>query len=640
MYSLSTVPGIFATVWATVRATVLLAGLAFAQPAAAQSTFTDWRQTGNAVADQGLADYASGPTLRVWYANGSVLTQTRSGRIFETSDFEHWQKSSAPVPAIPQSAPGGALPESGARAIAAGEGRLYAFGVFVYRSDDGGKIWENLTAFRGKSIVGAGLQDLAVAPGDGDELVVAGDSGLFRSVDGGKSWSGINDGLPNFSVTRILDLPAADQGLRVALWNPNLLNNNTVTWPPGNKLAWLPASSRDVDTESQLRAALSAQFGVLVTAFAIAGDAVYAGTRTGEIRVSADRGLNWRVSASYGAGLLERFWIDPQDSRVALAVFGPEPEDGLRLRPEVHVVHTVNGGAFWDDFTANLPEAAVHGITADRASGAIYAATDRGVFLAYADLGGLGTVQPWTALPGLPDAAAMDVKLDAQGNQLWAAMDGYGLYSTLAPHRLRDPRVVSAADLITRAVAPGSLVTILGAKVDAVRANGLPAPLLAATATESQIQIPFDVRGASLSLDAGLKLSLLPLAGAAPVIFVSRDGSPMLLDAEKGVLLDAMNPARSGTRVQILAAGLGRVVPAWPAGVPAPPDSPPRVVGTVRAFLDRAPVEVTRAELAPGYIGFYLVEINISRISNYGPAELYLDVDGASSNRVRVYIEP
>ncbi len=631
MYSSSTVLGLYAT--------LLFAGLAYAQAPAAQSIFADWRQTGNTVADAGLAGNASGPATRVWYADGSVLVRTRSGRIFETSDFEHWQRSAMRVPAIPQSAPVSTLPEFGARAIPAGGGRLYAFGVFVYLSDDGGKSWENLTEFHGTSIVGAGLRDLSVAPGDKDELVVAGDAGLFRSVDGGKSWSGINDGLPNFPVARILDLPSGDQGLRVALWNPTPLRNDAAAWPPGNKLAWLPASSRDVDTESQLRAALSERFGITVTAIAMVGDSIYAGLGTGEIRVSTDRGLDWRGSA-FHAGAVERFWIDPQDSRTALAVLGAAPADLFRSGPSAHVLHTANSGAFWDDFTANLPDAGAHGITADRASGAIYVAADHGVFLSYADLGGLGAVQPWTPLPGLPDAAAMDVKLDAQGNQLWAAVDGYGMYSTLAPHRLRDPSVVSAADLITRAVAPGSLVTILGAKVAAVQANGLPAPVLAATATETQVQIPFDARGISLSLDAGLHLPSLPLADAAPVIFVSRDGSPMLVDAEKGVLLDAMTPAHSGTRVQILAAGLGQVVPSWPAGVPAPRDNPPRVAGTVHAFLDRMPVEVIRAELAAGYIGFYLVEINIPRISNYGPAELYLDVDGAPSNRVRVYIEP
>ena len=49
-------------------------------------------------------------------------------------------------------------------------------------------------------------------------------------------------------------------------------------------------------------------------------------------------------------------------------------------------------------------------------------------------------MESWTRLPGLPDgAAATDVKLDPQGNLLWAALDGYGVYAALAPHRLRDP---------------------------------------------------------------------------------------------------------------------------------------------------------------------------------------------------------
>jgi uncharacterized protein (TIGR03437 family) len=370
--------------------------------------------------------------------------------------------------------------------------------------------------------------------------------------------------------------------------------------------------------------------------------------QNGEIRVSADRGVNWQTFAPAGggdAGPVERFWVDPQDPRVALAALGPTPDDPFRASVPVHVLHTVNGGAFWDNFTANLPDVAAHGVAADSTSGALYAATDAGVFMAYTDLNALGAVESWTALPGLPGGPAMDVKLDGQANQLWVAVAGYGVYSTLAPHRLRDPSVVSAADLIARAVAPGSLVSILGAQVDTVRAGGVAAPLLAATATESQIQIPFEVRGDTLSLAAsfagnGVKLPSLPVAAAAPVIFVARDGSPMLLDADKGVMLDAMTQARSGTRIQILASGLGRVTPDWPTGVAAPIEHAPRVAGKVRVYLDRAPVEVTRAELAPGYVGFYLVEIVVPKISNYGPAELYLDVDGAPSNRVRVYIEP
>src|SRR5439155_11159515 len=132
-----------------------------------------------------------------------------------------------------------------------------------------------------------------------------------------------------------------------------------------------------------------------------------------------------------------------------------------------------------------------------------------------------------------------------------------------------------------------------------------------------------------------LLLPSLPLQAAAPAIFVDRDGSPLLLDSETGVMLDAMRPAHSNARIQILATGQGRVNPDWPTGLAAPLENPPQVAGSVRAYLDRTPVDVTRAVLAPGYIGFYLVELEIPKIVNYGPAELYLEVDGQGSNRVR-----
>jgi uncharacterized protein (TIGR03437 family) len=651
MYKLSTAPWRFATVLSV----VLVSSSAHAQtgaPVAAANLTPDWRHIGSLVLDEALAGPASGPCQRVWYGpDGMLYVQTASGRVYQTDDLEKWQPSNALVPPTGTNAAVGILPEAFAqtRAFRGDNSRVYAFGEYVYRSEDGGAHWENTTIYRGASsggasLIGGGVADLAIAPGNGDEIVTAGAAGVFRSVDGGRSWSGLNEDLPNLPATRLLDLPVGYQGARIAL------NNDTAAaWPPGNKQAWIPASNTDLVQETQLRQALSSIRSANVTAVAIAGDFIYSGMQDGAILVSADRGLSWQTfspsAGPAGSGAVERFWVDPQDPRVALAALGAAPSDPLRASAPVHVLHTINGGAFWDNFTANLPDAAAHGVAADPASGALYAATDRGVFLAYADLSALGTVQNWTALAGLPDVAAMDVKLDAQGNLLWTALDGYGVYAELAPHRLRDPSVVSAADMIKRAVAPGSLVSILGAQVESVQAGGITAPVLAATGAESQIQIPFESRGAALPLAASvggapLNLPPLPLAAAAPVIFVARDGSPMLLDADKGVMLDAMTAAHSGTRIQILATGLGRVTPEWPTGVPAPLDNPPLVAGNVHVYLDREPVEVRRAELAPGYVGFYLVEIAVPKISNYGPAELYLDVDGASSNRVRVYIEP
>jgi uncharacterized protein (TIGR03437 family) len=113
-----------------------------------------------------------------------------------------------------------------------------------------------------------------------------------------------------------------------------------------------------------------------------------------------------------------------------------------------------------------------------------------------------------------------------------------------------------------------------------------------------------------------------------------------VLNADSGVLLDAMNPAHSNGRLQILATGFGKVRPDWPAGMAGPADNPPQVVAAVHAYLDRTPLEVTRAVLAPGYIGLYLVEVQLPSMVNAGPAELHLESEGHESNRVRVWLEP
>ena len=112
----------------------------------------------------------------------------------------------------------------------------------------------------------------------------------------------------------------------------------------------------------------------------------------------------------------------------------------------------------------------------------------------------------------------------------------------------------------------------------------------------------------------------------------------MLLDADRGVLIEPGSAMRAGSRLQILVTGLGRVTPEWPTGTPAPAENTPRVVTPVRVFVDRVPVEVTRATLAPGFVGFYLVEIALPDTVNNGPAELYVEAAGQSSSRVSIQL--
>ena len=61
--------------------------------------------------------------------------------------------------------------------------------------------------------------------------------------------------------------------------------------------------------------------------------------------------------------------------------------------------------------------------------------------------------------------------------------------------------MVSAGDRVLRAAAPGSLLSVLGTRVDSAKA-GEPstAPILAASDVESQIQVPFNTPGTNVQL--------------------------------------------------------------------------------------------------------------------------------------------
>lgn len=600
-------------------------------------TASDWYHVGNSLENLSLAGLATGAVDRVWYsADGSTLYAREAGKTFETNDFERWSGSGAVAPAAADLATEGTnLPEPAARLRGFNGQRatMYAFGAFVYQSQDGGSNWDNVTGYRGRSIIGEGVRDLAVSPRDPNDVTAATSAGVFRSLDGGKTWSGLNGGLPNLHALRLWALPSGDRGTEI-----EVPGNLALEWQPGEKQAWRPVANQQLLREAQIRQALN------VTAFAQIGSTVYQGTQEGRILVSDGANAPLQTSVQNG-GRVERFWVDPNDGRIAIAVLGSRPQNGPALTPAPHVLHTVNGGVSWDDLTSNLADVGVHGVAVSLEGGAIYIATDAGVFFTRTDVTQLRFPGQWQQVTGLPQAPVTDVRLDSGDNQLWAAVEGFGVYSTLAPHRLGDPRVVSTADLIARAAAPGSLMSVRGAKLTSAQAGDLSVPVLATTDTESQIQIPYGASGDTLSLSLvparGREIgTLVPLAATSPGILVGQDGTPMLVDATTGTMLDASNPAHSRGRIQILATGLGRVIPDWPAGKPAPADDPPTVAAEVSAYLNGSPLQVTRKVLAPGYTGIYVVEAELPKLVNYGPAELSIVAGGHASNPVRVYIEP
>jgi uncharacterized protein (TIGR03437 family) len=519
----------------------------------------------------------------------------------------------------------------GVRGTANGPSRLYAFGEQVLRSDDGGASWADMTGFEGRSIIGGGMTDLAVSPQDPEAIAVANAFGVWRSADGGMSWTGLNDALPNLPARRLTALPLGAGGVRAAT---DALG--AIEWPPGEQQAWQVVPDAAAAQERELRRSASASLGVEIGATGAAGETVYAGSVDGQIWTSLDQGRNWTASPRLSEAPVEGFYVDPGDPRFVLAALG-----GAK---GFHVLRTIDGGQFWEDLSADLPDAPAYGVTADRSSSALYAATSRGVFLADAGWNATGPVSGWTALSGLPDAPVLDVKLDAGGNRLFVLLEGYGVYTATAPHRAGSPKIVSSADLGQRPAAPGSLLTVLGGRVSAARWGDLRVPVLAASNAQSQLQVPFQVNGSSLSLTLdtgqGTVRFIVPIEAVSPALVVEKDGTPLVLNADTGMLHDTMNPVRSNGRLQLLATGLGAVTPAWAAGVAAPAVNPPSVVAPVYAYLDGRALGAVRATLAPGYAGLDMVEVQLPALADVGPAELYIEAGTRQSNHIRIWIVP
>lgn len=608
--------------WANpVRWAVLVAGAVtiFAQPAEAQTNVA-WRKLGTSAVDTGLAGAAGGPVRQVWFSEEGTQLFARTDRslAFVTTDFESW--NSAPADSarweMPLQRAPAKLPERQVNLREGGGGRLYAFGGHVYASEDDGRTWINLTAFNGRSIIGEGQHDVAISPRDPLFVVVGNDSGVWASRDGGLSWSGLNDGLPNLPVRALLP----GNGIAVEKMGTAALQG---------RARW--TAREDQGPDNALRAALSLKLGARVTAVGGAGDFWYAGTADGRIWTSADARAHWTVSTVQSAGPVERFAVDAELPRIAFVAADARG---------AHLFRTVNGGLTWDDMTGALGDAPAHGIAADRAGGAVYVATDKGVFLTRMDLNVLGTASPWSSVSGrLPNAAAEDVRLDAAGRQLTVALDGYGVYVARAPHQNGAARLVNAADLSLRAAAPGGLVSALGMAVQTAVANGRQFPVLAQSAEGSQIQVPFGTDPADVALQLNSSLTMnLTVKAVAPAVFVDKDGAPLLLDPDTGMMLDGAQPTEARALVQLLATGLGKVSPEWPTGTPAPLTNVPVVAVEVRAYLNGSPAEVTKATLAPGYVGMYLVEIRIPALLDAGLADLYLVAGGESSNHVRIAI--
>ncbi|HYM12275.1 MAG TPA: hypothetical protein VEU62_16185 [Bryobacterales bacterium] len=655
-----------------------------------------WQATGARAIDLQLAGPASGAVIDAAFSSDGarLFALTARGDLWATSDLgETWVPVAGGAEAFRQAS--GPRDSSGADPAATSlpepqaiiqqhpyDARYtFALGRDLYRSTDQGRSWVNLTADGAGSVIGPSQKAIAFSPLDPNLIVVANSRGLWRSVDGGLSWSDLNHDFPNLPEMKIRQLSDGG-GLRVFLRGigPAELNASSAWEPARDPRAesWLQALAALPPGDQQRRSAwpLEAPPGWAlsyrvwrngaplttdltacattscddpsrhyISAFAAGSDSqpsLYLGTSDGHLWVSSDGGQTWRAAMqgfAAGGAPVNGVWVSPQDSRVALAVAGG------RGAASGHVFRTTNGGAFWDDLTANLPDAPVRAVAANAETGSIYLGSEAGVFYTRADLRNPGPATPWTELTGnFPKAPIEDVRLNPVTGNLYIAVAGYGVFGTTVPDITDSLKVLNAADLTARAAAPGGLLTVIGAPVRAARAANLTAPVLASGPSDSQIQVPFEATGPVLDLALETRRGStrvgIPLEAVSPAIFLDGDSTPLVLDAASGVLLDSTRPARAGSEILILATGLGRVRPDWPTGVAAPLENPPATIAPVSAYLDGAPLKVISSTLAAGYIGVYMVRAGLPSILNSGTAELTIASGDKTSNKVRIFVDP
>jgi uncharacterized protein (TIGR03437 family) len=223
--------------------------------------------------------------------------------------------------------------------------------------------------------------------------------------------------------------------------------------------------------------------------------------------------------------------------------------------------------------------------------------------------------------------------------------------------------VVNAADY-SRAIAPGSLVSLFGKNLNPVSAgssemplptalgescltvNGALAPVMFVSPTQVNAQLPYLLSGsATLTLRTPGGVSdnyILNIVPAAPAVFRTAvdDGTefPSVVRSSNGMLSTFSNPVHRGDTIVIYAEGLGNTLPLVEAGAPAPSEPAAAPVSAPELSLGGAGMPVVAAALAAGQAGVYRIE---ARVPGWAPTGMQVPLtirqeSGSTTFYVRV----
>jgi len=209
--------------------------------------------------------------------------------------------------------------------------------------------------------------------------------------------------------------------------------------------------------------------------------------------------------------------------------------------------------------------------------------------------------------------------------------------------------LVNAATFQQRALAPGSLVSLFGLNLSAatVQFDGISAPILFASSSQLNLQVPWELQGESSSWVTATANSVISLPQPAPVgltdpgIFslgAPESGQGAIVNLA-GIVVDANSPAHAGDYLEIYATGLGAVTNTPQTGAVALVTPLSYLIGNATVTIGGVAAPVIFAGLAPGYVGLYQVNAQVPPGVAAGDAvPVILSTGAIASNTVTISV--
>jgi uncharacterized protein (TIGR03437 family) len=254
------------------------------------------------------------------------------------------------------------------------------------------------------------------------------------------------------------------------------------------------------------------------------------------------------------------------------------------------------------------------------------------------------------------------IAVDAKGNVYIADTVNYAV-RWLQPQTpaIATGGVVNAASF-TAQLSPGALASVFGSNFTgtgqdaiatlplpsslggiSVQVNGVNAPVLYASSTQVNFQIPWETKtGAAavvVSVNGIASAALnVNIQAAAPGLFVQ--GSHAIVQNSDYSLNSSSDPAKVGSAIYVYLTGAGPVSN-QPADGAAAGSSPVSTdTSTATAIIGGMSATVSFAGLAPGFVGLWQFNIVVPSGLTQGDFPLTVTVNGQTSNSANVSVTP